>query len=545
MKKLLVIALVLTMIFTLSAVAMATGNGKTENVFDQNPKIDINNANFHCNASDGNGRVNPTEPIDMDKFVGKFTFTKAEGTTWNLIDVADKDDNSLSMVVCPECGSTEWVTFSNNSGVPDGKNIQMYHPGYDDEDPWKKDTGIEIFVDVVKQHNEITFLPVYEKTIQPVYKKEIQPVYEKIIQPVWQKTYKPFYRPAYEKKVTVGKDTLVTRLAYSDNTSKAIPTNGGTFKNGHTYVAVDVAVASAEGGVWYGIADSSSNSNGKKTPAEYNRPVDYEYNVQIADGKLTISFDDRLISASVGAYVVGKLVTDNKGNVDADKSFPGNAPKHSLNSFTVDVPENKGTIYLYFHLEGGSKWFTTGEYEFVGYRWCFDKLISDEWIRDEETEKWLRDDEEEKWLRDDVTEKFLYNKFVSKETVLDDYFVNFNLYIVGENGEVICDNEQIKNGGTLTFMGLEPGEYTCVLTGDDIEEQVKNITVVKEYVEKVVFNEATVTGETEKVYLDKFYKKETTLDKIYETETILDKIYEKDIVLDPKYLGDRHAEYLN
>jgi hypothetical protein len=33
------------------------------------------------------------------------------------------------MVVCPICGSTLWITFSNNSGEPDGKNIQMQHPG--------------------------------------------------------------------------------------------------------------------------------------------------------------------------------------------------------------------------------------------------------------------------------------------------------------------------------------------------------------------------------------------------------------------------------
>jgi hypothetical protein len=107
------------------------GNNKVENVYQEGAelKFDFNNAQFHCNAISGNGRVWPVVPADMKKFDGKLTFTKAEGTRWNLSAVADKKGASLEMVVCPVCGSTSWITFSNNSGEPDGKNIQMQHPG--------------------------------------------------------------------------------------------------------------------------------------------------------------------------------------------------------------------------------------------------------------------------------------------------------------------------------------------------------------------------------------------------------------------------------
>ncbi|MCL2706731.1 MAG: hypothetical protein FWE97_00995 [Dehalococcoidia bacterium] len=111
------------------AKAFGNGNQKIENQYDNLIKQDFNNAQFHCNAISGNGRVWPVIPVDMKKFDGKLLFAKADGTKWNLVGVEDKKGVQLDMVVCPHCGSTEWITFSNNSGVPDGKNIQMQHPG--------------------------------------------------------------------------------------------------------------------------------------------------------------------------------------------------------------------------------------------------------------------------------------------------------------------------------------------------------------------------------------------------------------------------------
>jgi len=147
-KKLFTLSLVVVMLLALSVPALANnGNGNGNNKVTNNYlegaelKQDFNNAQFHCNAISGNGRVWPSVPADMKKFEGQLTFTKAAGTQWNLTGVASQNVDTkgkaikdsytnLSMVVCPECGSAAWITFSNNSGVPDGKNIQMQHPGY-------------------------------------------------------------------------------------------------------------------------------------------------------------------------------------------------------------------------------------------------------------------------------------------------------------------------------------------------------------------------------------------------------------------------------
>jgi len=143
MKKVLALVLALIMVFAIAAPVFA-GNDKINNQYGVGAELqqDFNNAQFHCNAINGNGRVWPETPTDMKKFEGQLRFTKAEGTLWNLsgvykpiLDPKGKvtgkyESNSSDMVVCPVCGSTEWITFSNNSGVPDGKNVQMQHPGY-------------------------------------------------------------------------------------------------------------------------------------------------------------------------------------------------------------------------------------------------------------------------------------------------------------------------------------------------------------------------------------------------------------------------------
>ena len=216
---------------------------------------------------------------------------------------------------------------------------------------------------------QLTYQPEWQRTYQPEWQLTYQPQWQRTYEPIWQQTYQPYYVSTYARPVsTGGNDTLVSRLTYtSDTSASAVPVNGGTFKNGHTYVAINVSDASLPGGVNVPIGDSSFNSNGKKTPSQYNNPIGYDYNVSIVNGKLTVSFNSDLISASVGAYVEGSLVTGKNGRVDADASFPGNAPKHYPDSVTLDVPANNGTVYLYVHIDGQTlKWYS-GPYAFVGY----------------------------------------------------------------------------------------------------------------------------------------------------------------------------------
>ncbi|MDR2017945.1 MAG: hypothetical protein LBQ00_03575 [Syntrophobacterales bacterium] len=89
---------------------------------------------FHCNTFGGNGRVWPEVGPYNKKHDGKIFLVLEEipgTTTWRLIDVKDKNGKSLGVPTCPgkheHCGSSEWISFSNNSGAPDGKNIQLHH----------------------------------------------------------------------------------------------------------------------------------------------------------------------------------------------------------------------------------------------------------------------------------------------------------------------------------------------------------------------------------------------------------------------------------
>ena len=79
------------------------------------------NVGFHCNDIEGggNGRVRPAG------YNGENLGFVADGNRDNgnaIWALVSKD------FVCPDCGRTDWVNFSNNSGVPNGNNIQLNHP---------------------------------------------------------------------------------------------------------------------------------------------------------------------------------------------------------------------------------------------------------------------------------------------------------------------------------------------------------------------------------------------------------------------------------
>ena len=131
MRKILVLVLAITTIFAFAVPVMANKNTTVASTFE----FDVNNANFHCNniVGGGNGRVWPDLTAfgvldgkgngsgnNKDKMASKFNVTRVgDSTKWSLNDT----------VVCPSCKSEEWVTFSNNSGVPNGNNVQFQHSG--------------------------------------------------------------------------------------------------------------------------------------------------------------------------------------------------------------------------------------------------------------------------------------------------------------------------------------------------------------------------------------------------------------------------------
>jgi len=108
-KKSIVIFLILAVIIAMLIPVLADGEEDPEII-----EITLNNAGFHCGAGQGNGRVRPegyTKGLQV-------SFERIDETTWKLVGDA---------YVCPKCGRTEWVSYSNKSGIPDGKNIQLTH----------------------------------------------------------------------------------------------------------------------------------------------------------------------------------------------------------------------------------------------------------------------------------------------------------------------------------------------------------------------------------------------------------------------------------
>ena len=130
MKKTLAIVLSLCMLFALVVPAMASA---------KLPAASEGFA-FHCNDIEGGGNGR-TYIVGKDKDFGKFDKKTGEGliqlapapgdTTGKVwvINGYNYDDSYSGEWVCTTCGRTDWVSFSNKSGVPDGKNIQLQHPG--------------------------------------------------------------------------------------------------------------------------------------------------------------------------------------------------------------------------------------------------------------------------------------------------------------------------------------------------------------------------------------------------------------------------------
>ena len=302
---------------------------------------------------------------------------------------------------------------------------------------------------VESYYNEITPHKYYERTVDEYYERSVDEYYERGVTNYFVRPVQEFYNrysqkylvPVFTKKVNTEIGTLVTRLTYSDNTKKAKPVDGNAFKNGHTYVAIDVEKASQDGGIWYTIADSSKN-NGKKTPSEYNRPIDYKYNVSIKDGKLTVSFDDQLVSASVGAYVVAN-----------PSNFPGNAPKHYSNSVTVNLPKNNGTVYIYTHISSVSWYAGENEYEFLEWRYDDSRTEYDENYT-------LVDTKYGDYELEDT-------KYETKK--IDVPYNNDNLTLT-VNGEEKALNEELV---------LEPGKYTFTVSSATTEfEPVSKVVTI-------------------------------------------------------------------
>ena len=124
MKKLIPAALAIMLSLAMVAAVMAAGTVALSD------SVAVKGFAFHCGTNGGNGK---TYLAGYAKDFGKYDKKTGAGVI-SLTRNAD-DPKAWDAVVpageawaCLACGSAEWVSYSNKSGVPDGKNIQLFHP---------------------------------------------------------------------------------------------------------------------------------------------------------------------------------------------------------------------------------------------------------------------------------------------------------------------------------------------------------------------------------------------------------------------------------
>ena len=115
MKKMLSILIALTMVLSLAAPMWAAPADPDT--------ATVTGCAFHCTADGGNGKTYiDGQPKDFGKGAVVVLSRDADDPkVWHLVSI----NGDTGPFVCADCGSSDWVTFSNKSGVPNGKNIQL------------------------------------------------------------------------------------------------------------------------------------------------------------------------------------------------------------------------------------------------------------------------------------------------------------------------------------------------------------------------------------------------------------------------------------
>jgi len=135
MKKFITIVCTLVVMLAIAAPVMAAPK-VPEPPPEVGARYAINflNVGFHCGKNGGNGRVwvdaydelyNNAKKAKLKGVLADFQYLG--DNCWMLCDTAS--------YVCPKCGSSVWVSYSNKSGVPDGLNMQLTHSAVPEEIP--------------------------------------------------------------------------------------------------------------------------------------------------------------------------------------------------------------------------------------------------------------------------------------------------------------------------------------------------------------------------------------------------------------------------
>lgn len=335
---------------------------------------------------------------------------------------------------------------------------------------------VTVTANVNAYHNVTTTTAYYNQNIIRKNTQFIHSVYNVPVYDVYQYGEHDVYKPTFEKSVLkYGEDTLVTRLTYDEKTDA--PSNGGAFKNGHTYVKIDLNNMDEK--AEYVIADSSKKT-GKKTSAQYNRPLvingeEAKYVVE----KTTDENGNAALKVSVPEYT--EIPVRIHAEVVADPTdFDGNVGTHEDGSFTVTLPENSGVVYLYTHIEGGIRVYEKdNKGEIV---WRFTGWENTGTVQDETPTLIEKDFHDEPEFAYEVTDrvetevlmgsKDLVGTEETTTSVPDEFDPEFVL--------TVSDGETTETKELNKAFELEPGTYTFTLTGANGISEEKEVIVDRE-----------------------------------------------------------------
>jgi len=126
-KKVLAVVIAIVMMFAMTIPVLA------KNTVDNAQLTWKDGFGFHCNAVKGNGA---TDVINLNNgaVVAKGNQKNVFGTNANPINLQRVESTTTwnlltNDIECATCGRIDWITYSNNNGVINGKNIQANHSG--------------------------------------------------------------------------------------------------------------------------------------------------------------------------------------------------------------------------------------------------------------------------------------------------------------------------------------------------------------------------------------------------------------------------------
>jgi len=345
---------------------------------------------FHCH---GDGSIGPGgQKQDVEGYVDgtdvwlEYTGMVANQHIWKLVALENGIWVPATQYVCPRCGATDWASFSNNTNVPQGKNVQLNH--YIPKEVIPETGSLEVVVDVTEQNYEQDWRNWTETDWrrwtsqnwrnwseqdwrewseqdwrnwnEQDWRNWSEQDWRKIKAQDWRQVFEQDWRnivaPEYSRDgIQQGPFTgIYGPKAKADGFEHGFTGNGG---NAHTYIGITPSTIMGEANKKWVYLGTSNPNNHRIEDNEYG------YYVHIEGNNLVISFDNRFINANMiarvyanapGAHDVSKIehfVTGDKYIIPlpaASAAFPAvqTAVGGNGNNRTVDitVSGNKITV---------------------------------------------------------------------------------------------------------------------------------------------------------------------------------------------------------